>query len=190
VYGSDISKHSIRFAKSRYGGFAEFTVQRITDIKKYPDDFFDITISNEVLEHIKEYEMEEKAINELKRITQNKGLLIIGTPNREMFSEHGFSFDEINTLFQKNFLQFCIFENALVPFGNAKSLWERRLSEGKVGVIISEFINLSETILPDGVNPGIKRGIKAGRFKFATYSIDTTLLHNTHSWIILAVNNK
>ncbi len=190
VCGSDISRRSVRFAKSRYSDFAEFVVQEITDMKKYPDDFFDITISNEVLEHIKEYGMEKKAISELKRITRNEGLLIIGTPNREIFGEHGFSFDEINTLFHKNFLQFCIFENALVPLGNAKLLWEKRLSEGRTGIIISELIDLSEAILPDGVNPEIKKGIEAGRFKFATYDLDTTLLHNTHSWVILAVNNK
>lgn len=190
VCGTDISKYSIRFSKSRYGNFAEFTVQRITDMEKYYDDSFDISVSNEVLEHIKEYGMEEKAIGELKRITRNGGLLIIGTPNSEMLGEHGFSFDEINTLFNKNFLQFCIFENALLPFGDKKLLWEKRLSSSKVGVIISELINLSEVFLPNGVIPEIKSDIKAGRFKFATYDIDTTLLHNTHSWIILAVNSK
>lgn len=191
VCGSDISKHSIRFAKSRYSDFVEFTVQGITNMKKYHDDSFDISVSNEVLEHVKEYGMEEKAISELKRITRSGGLLIIGTPNKEMLGEHGFSFDEVQSLFQKNFLQFCIFENALVPFGDKKLLWEKRLSEGKVGVIVFENINLSETVIPDDVtNPEIKEGIEAGEFEFAPYTIDTTLLHNTHSWVILAVNNK
>lgn len=175
VCGSDISKHSINFAKSRYSNFAEFTVQGITDMKKYPDGFFDISISSEVLEHIKEYGMEEKAIIELKRITRNGGLLIIGTPNSEMLDEHGFSFEEINKLFQKKFSQFCIFENALVPFGDKKLSWENRLSEGKVGVIISEIINLSETVLPNDTNPQIKKGIEAGSFKFANYNINTTI---------------
>ena len=190
VCGSDISEHSIRFAKSRYSDFAKFTVQGITSMKEFPNDFFDIAISSEVLEHIKEYGMQEKAISELKRITQKDGLLIIGTPNSELLGHHGFSFDEINTLFKKSFLHYCIFENALVPFGDAKSLWKKRLSEGNVGVIISEHISLSKTVLPDGVNPEIKRGVKAGRFQFRTYDIDTALLHNTHSWVILAVNNK
>lgn len=190
VCGSDISKHGINFAKSRYSDFAEFTVQGITDMKKYPDDFFDISISSETLEHIKEYGMEEKAINELKRITRNEGLLIIGTPNSEMLDEHGFSFEEINNLFQKKFSQFCIFENALVPFGDKILSWKRRLSESKVGVIISEIINLSETVLPNDANPEVKKGIEAGNFKFANYNIDTTLLHNTHSWIIIAINRK
>jgi 2-polyprenyl-3-methyl-5-hydroxy-6-metoxy-1,4-benzoquinol methylase len=190
VCGSDLSEHAINFAKSRYSDFAEFTIQSITDLKEYHDDSFDITISSEVLEHIKEHGMEERAINELKRITRNGGLIIIGTPNSELLGDHGFSFDKINALFQKKFSQFCIFENALVPFGHNKLLWEKRLSEDKVGVIISQYINLSETVLPDGITPEIKKGIEPGRFKFASYDIDTTLLHNTHSWIILAINNK
>lgn len=190
VCGSGISKHSVRFAKSRYADFAEFTVQGITDMREYQDDFFDIVVCSEVLEHIKEYRMEEKAISELKRITRDGGLLVVGTPNSEMLGEHGFSFDEINTLFHKYFLQFCIFENALLPFKDKRLLWEKRLSEEKVGIIISELIDLSETVLPDGVNPEIKKGIKVGRFKFANYDIDTRLLHNTHSWVILAVNSK
>lgn len=190
VCGSDISKQAIKFAKSQYGDFAEFTIQAVTNIEKYPDNAFDISISNEVLEHIKEYSMEKKAIHELKRITRNEGLLIIGTPNSEMLGKHGFYFDELNNLFKENFSQFCIFENALVPFGNKKSLWGKRLSEDNVGVIISGIINLSETVLPDGVRPELKKGLKAGRYMFSTYSVDTTLLHNTHSWIILAINNK
>lgn len=191
VCGSDISRQSIRFAKSRYSDFAEFTLQGITDMKKYQDDSFDVSISNEVLEHIKEYRMEEKAISELKRITRSGGLLIIGTPNKEMLGEHGFSFDEVQSLFQKNFLQFVIFENALAPFGDKRPLWEHRLSEGKIGVTVSENINLSETVITDDVtNPEIKKGIEAGEFEFAPYTIDTTLLHNTHSWVVLAVNNK
>lgn len=159
-------------------------------MKEYRDDFFDISISSEVLEHIKEYKREEKAIEELKRITQNGGLIIIATPNSEMLGKHGFSFGEINALLQEHFSVFCIFENALVPFGNAKLMWEKRLSEGEVGVIISEHINFLETVLPDGVNPEIKTGLEVGELKFSEYIIDTTLLHNTHSWVIMAVNEK
>jgi hypothetical protein len=103
---------------------------------------------------------------------------------------HGFSFDEINALLNNNFTQFCIFENALIPFGKAKTLWEKRLAERRTGVIISEIINLSETDLPDNITPEIKNGIEAGLFKFTNYEIDTTLLHNTQSWVILAVNKK
>jgi len=190
VSGSDISEQSIKFAKSRYGHSVDFTIQEITDMMGYQDDSFDIAVANEVLEHIKEYEMEEKAIGQLKRVTRRKGLLIIGTPNTEMLDSHGFSFEEINTLFSKNFSQYCIFENAFLPFGSKKELWEERLANGKVGIVVSERINLEEAVFPKDNPPKIKRGIDAGKFKFADYDVDTTLLHNTHSWIVLAVNDK
>ncbi|MGA1791326.1 MAG: class I SAM-dependent methyltransferase [bacterium] len=190
VCGSDISKKAIAFARSRYSRFAEFVIKGMTNLDCYSDDTFDLAISSEVLEHIKEYGMEKMAIEELKRITKQGGLLIIGTPNSEMLGDHGFSFDEINGLFNEYFSEFCIFENALVPFGDKKHLWEKRLSEGNVGIIISEIIDLSETCLPDDFQPELKKGIEAGRFELSKFTIDTTLLHNTHSWIIMAVNNK
>ena len=190
VYGADISKHAIQFADSKFGRYAKFSVQSITDLKEYSDGFFDVTLSSEVLEHIKEYGVEQKAIAELKRITKNSGLVIIATPNNEMLDDHGFSYDELYQLFNKNFSKFCIFENAFIPSGAAKTLWERRLQEKRVGVIISEQINLSETFLPGGVVPEVKKGIEAGTYIFDTYEIDTRLLHNTYSWVVLAVNDN
>jgi 2-polyprenyl-3-methyl-5-hydroxy-6-metoxy-1,4-benzoquinol methylase len=190
VYGADISKHAIQFADSKFGGHSKFSVQSITDLKEYPDEYFDVTLSSEVLEHIKEYGVEQKAIEELKRITKNNGLVIIATPNNEMLDDHGFSYDELYQLFNKNFSKFCIFENAFIPSGSARALWQRRLQEERVGVIISEQINLSETFLPGGIVPELKKGIEAGTYMFDTYEIDTKLLHNTHSWVVLAVNDN
>ena len=190
VDGTDMSKASIDFAKSRYGEYAFFTVQGITNLCKYPAKSFDIAICNEVLEHVKDYKLENKALAELKRILIDNGLMIIGTPNSEMMEDHGFSFDEICLLFKNHFKKFLIFENALVPFLGKKNLWLKRLAEGKTGVIISEKIDLSETVLPEGLIPEIKKGISVKKLKFADYIIDTSLLHNTHSWIILAINKR
>jgi len=187
VCGSDISDDSIRFAKSRYDAFAEFSVQNITSLNEYPDNFFDVVISSEVLEHVKEYKMEQKAIDELKRVTRRGGLLIIGTPNTENAGTHGFSFDEIERLLKKKFSQFIIFENAVVPFGDAKLLWDKRIEDGKTGTVVSENVDLSETFIPYNVDPKLKQGIKPGRIRFGSYVVDTHLLHNTYSWMILAI---
>ena len=189
VYGTDSSSSAIQFAKVHFGKYARFSVQSITDMKKYPSHTFDITISSEVLEHVKEYNMEHQAIKELQRVTKLNGLIIIGTPNNEMLADHGFSYIEIHRLIKNNFTDFIIFENALVPFGRSKVRWEKRLAKGKTGVIVSEKINLNETLLPQDVIPQIKTGLKPGRYKFKSYSINTTLLHNTHSWVIIGINN-
>jgi 2-polyprenyl-3-methyl-5-hydroxy-6-metoxy-1,4-benzoquinol methylase len=190
VNGYDISKSSIRYAKSHFSNYGTFNVCSIVDMSQIADNSSDITINSEVLEHIKEYNMEQKAIDELKRITKNKGLIIIGTPNTELSNDHGFSYDDINALFSRNFSHYCIFENAFIPFGEYKKLWVKRLEEKNTGVIISELINIEESCIPDGFIPELKHGLEAGTYNFENYKIDTKLLHNTHSWIIVAINEK
>ncbi len=54
VYGCDISKKSIEFVRKRYKEYAEFSIQGITNLYQYQNQYFDISISSEVLEHVKE----------------------------------------------------------------------------------------------------------------------------------------
>ncbi len=187
VHGYDLSKEAIEFAKARYGTFAAFGVQRITEME-CPDDTYDLTVSSEVLEHVKEYGKQQEALSELKRITQKGGLIIIGTPNTEMIQDHGFSFDEIHRLFSLNFSRFIIFENALLPFINPEK-WRARLKDKKTGVVVTQSIRLDETLVPDGARPVSKDGIAPGVIDFAGYRIDTTLLRNTHSWVAIGIKD-
>jgi 2-polyprenyl-3-methyl-5-hydroxy-6-metoxy-1,4-benzoquinol methylase len=189
VHGFDASQASVDYAKSHYSSFAEFSVLSITRMKGVADNSFDLSVCSEVLEHVKEYGKHDKALAELKRITCDGGLVVVGTPNSEMLRRHGFSFEEIHTLFSDHFSRFIVFENALVPFGDSQS-WLKRLSENKTGIIVTQPIVPEETVLPDGVVPEIKKGLEPGSLKFAGCEIDTTLLHNTHSWIIVAANEK
>jgi len=182
----DISTKAINYARQKYGNKAIFSIQGITDLREYSNGLFDIVVCNEVLEHIMEYRMERQGLNELKRITRKGGLVILGTPNSEMLADHGFSFDEIQNLFRTTFSTYYIFENALIPSDKRKALWEKRLAGGKVGMVVSENINLSETVL-DGINyPRIKEGLMAGTLSFSGHDINTRLLHNTHSWVVVA----
>lgn len=91
-------------------------------------------------------------------------------------------------MFRVHFPDFCLFENALVPFDDEqKRRWEQRKLHGRTGVVVSERINLPETTLPENVTPEIKSGTPAGRFAFGGIGINTELLHNTHSWVVVAV---
>lgn len=190
VYGCDISKKSVEFAIKRYKNYAEFSIQGITNLHLYQNQYFDIAISSEVLEHIKEYQKEDDAIKELKRITKKDGLIIVSTPNSELSGDHGFYFNEIDHLFKKNFRKYCIFENALLPFDEkGKKKFERRITNRETGIIVSEQINLSETVLPDNALPLIKQGLSIGTFTFENIKINTESLHNTHSWIVIAIND-
>lgn len=190
VYGCDMSSNAIEFARARYGDSAEFSVRSVTDLRGYETDSFDVVVSCEVLEHLKESGSEEKAVLEMRRVTKPGGLILIGTPNAEMIAEHGFSFEETETLMKRHFKRFLIFENALAPFGEQRRLWDERRELGRTGVVVSERIRLDETVVPADTEPELKRGIEPGRYEFGPYRVDTTLLHNTHSWMVLAMNDK
>ena len=188
VYGVDISNHAVKFARNHYSEFARFSRMSATNLEGYPDNIFDVTVCSEVLEHIKD--KAHDAICEMKRTTSSGGLIIIGTPNSEMLPSHGFDFYEISSLLKKNFLTFHIFENALVPFGEARGKWEARLAKRHIGIVVTENINIEETVISEGANPELKMGIQPGVLSLGLLRVDTKPLHNTHSWLILAVNNK
>lgn len=188
VYGADVSSHAIRFARKHFGREADFSQQTITDLSAYANDFVDVVVCSEVLEHIKEYGLEDRALSELVRIVRPGGILVVGTPNSELLGEHGFSYDEITDLFDLHFGEYCLFENALVPFEpEAREAWERRREHGRVGIVVSSQIDLGETVLPQGANAVLKKGRAPGKLDVAGLTVDTTLLHNTHGWLVLAV---
>jgi len=188
VYGADVSKPGIEFAQARYCNYAEFSIQGITNLKEYLSHSFDVTVCSEVLEHIKEYGKEDCAVKELKRVTKEGGIIVIGTPNTEMLDNHGFSYKEIHALLANNFNRFCIFENALLPYTNKKLLWNERLSANNIGIIITQDLNLNEMVIPKGVSPELKKGLLPGSISLLGLEINTKLLHNTHSWVAIAIN--
>lgn len=188
VHAFDASRHSLRFARKRFGEHASFTRQTITALDQYQDEFADVVVCSEVLEHVKEYGLEARALDELRRITKPRGLLVLGTPNSELLGDHGFTWDELSDLVRRRFDEVCVFENALLPFDPvARRAWEGRVASGQTGVVISERIVLAETVLPADGAIELKRGLEAGEIEFGGRSVDTTRLHNTHSWVVLAV---
>ena len=53
VNGFDISKSSIKYANSHYIDYGTFGISSIIDMSQVADSSYDITISSEVMEHIK-----------------------------------------------------------------------------------------------------------------------------------------
>ena len=127
------------------------------------------------------------AIVEMKRITRHGGLVVIGTPNSELLGNHGFSFDEIDALMSRHFTAYRIFENALVPQGAAREHWNARVATGRVGIIVGERINPMETAQSSPGMLEVKSGLVPGVYQFANIAVNTALLHNTHSWVVLAI---
>lgn len=191
VFGCDISRHALRYARSHFGESTIFSLQSATDLRAYKTNQFDAGIMSEVLEHVKEYAMERTAIAQMKRIVREAGLIVIATPNSELVEHHGFFYDEIHSICDDSFGNYCLIENALIPWNpTMRQHWQKRLEEGRVGAIVSENINLHETVLPPGVQPRLKSGSNSKRLMLGGYQVDLTLLHNTHSWVVLAINDK
>lgn len=87
VYGVDIDEQSIKHAKETYGkSNLDFLVGSIEKLP-FEDEFFDVVISFETIEHVSE-DLQNKFLKEIKRVLKKDGLLIISTPNKEIYSEY------------------------------------------------------------------------------------------------------
>lgn len=189
VLGSDLSRHAIAYAQRHFGSSASFSRQSAADLDSYADGLVDVVVSSEVLEHLKDYGLERRGLAEAARILRPGGLLVLGTPNAELLPGHGFSYDELSSLFPGPFAAWCLVENALVPHSRAgTAAWEERVRSGRIGRIATASIVPADAVVPPGVRPELKQaGEPAAALEFAGRLVDTTLLHNTHSWLVLAV---
>lgn len=190
VEGVDLSKHAIDFARRQYGQAAQFSVQDAVDMHSLSDNFCDVIVCSEVLEHVKEYGKEEAALREMRRILRPDGLLVVGTPNSELLGDHGFEFSELDELFGNVFTRYCIIENALVPEGPGQDVWEKRLQDGRHGVIVDQNINIAEVAVCGSREPEVKPGTCSGVLHLVSTEVDTSHLHNTHSWVVIARCDK
>ncbi len=86
VYGMDISKEAIDNANNKYVeknlSFCESSVDSIN----LNDNSLDVVVSFETIEHLNE-ELQEKFMLEVKRVLKKEGILIISSPNKEIYSD-------------------------------------------------------------------------------------------------------
>jgi SAM-dependent methyltransferase len=111
VVGVDISKEAIIYANEHFNtrkvSFHSEDCARLG----LADKSFDVVVSFEVIEHIKDY---TALIKEAKRVLTNNGIFILSTPNKKMTEEHGetnpyhiheFYYDELEHLLKGFFGQ-------------------------------------------------------------------------------------
>ncbi|MEW5761124.1 MAG: class I SAM-dependent methyltransferase [Candidatus Thermoplasmatota archaeon] len=75
--GLDKSKEAIKYAMRNYG--REYILGNCTTLP-FKDDVFDVVISMETIEHIKDY---KKFLSECRRVLKDSGIFICSTPNKE-----------------------------------------------------------------------------------------------------------
>ncbi len=84
VVGVDISAEAVDYARERFGKDkkASFVCANATRLP-FGDHAFDLIVSFETIEHIRQY---RKFLAECRRVLRENGLLICSTPNRRIFS--------------------------------------------------------------------------------------------------------
>lgn len=106
VFGVDVSKDAIEYAKKNYSGKnIEFI---LGDASKIPlqTNQVDVVVSFETIEHIPNY---KEFIKEVKRVLKPGGFLIVSTPNDDEYPEdnefhvHEFTLEEFKDLMRKEF---------------------------------------------------------------------------------------
>lgn len=173
VSAFDNSVEAITYAKRKYSNpyidFVQMDAQNIT----YPNNSFDIVFSSENLEHLQD---PEKNIAHIRRVLKSGGILILGTPNKEISSPElekssnlyhikEFCFEELEELLNKYFRFVYIFENNLPSSIEAgRKLKEDRRRRGKIGI-----------------EPGTKSSISLGKL-----TVDLKNLNNSHSFMAIA----
>ena len=86
VTGIDISPTAINHARKSYPVVALDFIEGDVLSLPFPDSSFDVVVSFETVEHIKEY---QKFIKECRRVLTPNGILICSTPNSKISSPDG-----------------------------------------------------------------------------------------------------
>lgn len=165
--GIDISSQALGYARKRYGSSNVEFLRMGAEALIFADRSFDFIISTENFEHLRDHHAN---LREMSRVLTDAGMLLLATPNPEMFvgihnryHTHEFAFEELTQIIQAFFCESLIAENLLVPpTEEGRRLKEDRQKKGEVGVNLA----LHPSLWGD--------------------TIDTTWLSNTHSFFVFA----
>lgn len=148
VFGIDKSEEAILYAKDNY---KEKNVNFIVaDIEKLPFEkaFFDVVVSFETIEHV-DLQKQKNFLLEINRVLKKDGVLIISTPNKEIYKNQGknqfhvseFYFDEFKNILENIFKNVKLFGQKF-EVGNVISSdnLEKTLFKGEIKPSNCEYI--------------------------------------------------
>jgi ubiquinone/menaquinone biosynthesis C-methylase UbiE len=173
VVGIDFSDTAIAYAKKKYRRLPVQFEKMDAQALRFPDRSFDFVLSSENLEHLAD---PSANVREMRRVLREGGLLLLGTPNKEMFSPgriespnpfhlKEFYFEELRDLLLASFATVHLFENTLESeFAIGRQMKTARVARGAHGI---NWLGQSSIVL-DG------------------QSVNLEHMHNTHSFIALA----
>ncbi|MGG3507637.1 glycosyltransferase [Paenibacillus lautus] len=86
VHGIDIDPDTVTNAKQKYHSSSIEFHESSIEILPFEDNFFDVIVSFETLEHVNEV-VQLKFMKEIRRVLKDEGILIISTPNKKYYSD-------------------------------------------------------------------------------------------------------
>jgi len=142
VIGGDKSENALSYARNTArtspNGALGFKLLDATSLP-FADNSFDVVVSFEVIEHVKDY---ERFLSEIRRVLRRNGKLIFSTPNREAgafmfktdwkYHAHEFSKEELLGLMNKYFASPAVYGQYLL---DKRSLILRRLRRTAAGLL-------------------------------------------------------
>ena len=172
--GVDISDDAVAYAQRRFVvaglSFQQMDAQQL----ELPGETLDFVISSENLEHVPD---PRASVAEIRRVLRSGGILLLGTPNKEMFSPgresptnpyhvKEFYFEELRDLLAEFFSSVVIIENTEESEHElGRQLYASRLRRGAVGLRVSRTPQ---------------------ELEFAGRDVDLEKLHNRQSFVALA----
>ena len=167
VVGGDISRAAIRYAKRRYVAQNIEFLRLNAETLDLPDKSFDFVISTENFEHLRN---QRANIAEMARVLRDDGMLLLATPNHEMFlavnnrfHTHEVEYEELCSLVGDYFDDFIVTENLLDPLTEEG---QRRKHSRKI-------------------RNAVGQNLKTNPFLWG-HEVDVTHLSNTHSFFCFA----
>ena len=151
VIGLDISEEAIKYAKNNYKNLnLNFIVGDSTKLP-FKNDHFDIIVSFETIEHLKEY---KKFLGECKRVLKDGGVFICSTPNKRFNS---IFCDEMNPYHVIGFNPED-FQNLIHNYFPCTKLY----GQNNINIIRKKCIKTIEeliSIVPDNITNRLKKSI-------------------------------
>ncbi|MEA3254866.1 MAG: class I SAM-dependent methyltransferase [Candidatus Altiarchaeota archaeon] len=182
VVGIDISKDAVEYSKNHYGrSNLEYLVMDCRHLK-FPDSRFDVVVSFEFIEHIKE---QDDYLTEICRVLKDNGVLIISTPNKKYgnpsneFHIKEFHLPEFRDFLKKYFREIDMFnQNYSLSYLNNKQNFEdiqqsQQQLQSEIQQLRSEIdrvpLNILKMIIPEFIRGIFPQGFR-NRYKNSVMS--------------------
>jgi ubiquinone/menaquinone biosynthesis C-methylase UbiE len=195
VYGVDVDKDTIAYAKENYG--ADNIIYKLGNGTAIPlnDNSVDIVVSYETIEHIDDY---EGFIKEVKRVLRPNGTFLLSTPNDIEYIEdnhfhlHEFTYDEIKNLvnkyfkYHKDYFQTLWLYSSILPAEMQTSEWEHPVSTINTLSLSPEqciyfFMICSDNEISEYIKP---QGVIGEHYRLRDVQAANKKTHEKHSALV------